>query len=138
MSDSKTPARRTPPPVTPRQNFPASPPAPQDYQHPYLLVDGAQNIQPPAYSPAYSQLPSIDSFGVGPVVGPDGQERAGSSNDVFSSYDMSSSSSTLVEEREDAGPELQPPPAYTEKYGELDINQDGMQTRAQISRLSRK
>lgn len=47
------------------------------------------------------------------------------------------SSSTLAEEREEAGLGLQPPPVYAEKYGELDITQDGMETRAQISGLSR-
>lgn len=46
------------------------------------------------------------------------------------------SSSTFAEEPEEAGLELRPPPVYTEKYGELDINQDGMETRAQISGLS--
>lgn len=129
MSDSKMPARKTPPSLPTRQHFPASPP--QDYlQQPYSPIDGSQNIPPPVYSP----LPSIDSFDVsGPVIGPDGHP---SSSDVFSGDNMSSS--TLGEEREDVGPGLQPPPVYTEKYGELDINQDGMETRAQISGLSRK
>lgn len=79
----------------------------------------------------YSPLPSIDSFeAAGPAVGADGRV---SSSDVFSGDNMSSS--TLGEE---SGPGSQPPPVYTEKYGELDINQDGMETRAQISGLARK
>lgn len=91
-----------------------------------------QNIPPPAYSP----LPSIDTFEAsGPIVGPDGLARPGDNSDVFSGGNMSSS--TLAEERDEAGLELQSPPVYTEKYGELDINQDGMETRAQISGLSR-
>lgn len=53
------------------------------------------------------------------------------SNNVPIGDDMSTS--TLAEEREEVGPGLQPPPAYTERYGELDINQDGMETRARIS-----
>lgn len=89
-----------------------------------------QNIPPPPYSP----LPSIDSFETsGPVVGPDGRARPESSSDVLS-FD-NASSSTSVDEREEAGPGSQLP-AYTEKYGELDISQDGMETRAQIACLS--
>lgn len=88
-----------------------------------------QNIPPPPYSP----LPSIDSFEAsGPIIGPDGRARAESS-DVFCVDNTSSS--TSVDEREEAGPGSQPP-VYSEKYGQLDINQDGMETRAQIACLS--
>jgi len=120
MSDIKSPARKTPPP---RRPFPTSPP--QGYQHQiYSPINGSQNIPPPAYSP----LPSIDSYeAAGPEIGPDGQTRAGNDNAFISD---GASTSSLVEE---AGPGLQSPPVYTEKYGELDINQDGIETRAQIS-----
>lgn len=128
MSDSRIPARETPPQLPPRQlRFPASPP--QDHQQPYSPIDGVQNIPPPPYSP----LPSIDSFEAsGPVVGPDGRARPESS-DVF--YADNKSGGTSVDEQEEAGPGSQPPAVYTEKYGQLDINQDGMETRAQIACL---
>lgn len=78
-------------------------------------------------------MPSIDSVSAGPVIGPNGHAREEDARSNIASPD-----SYVAEEREDVGPGSPPPPAYTEKYGELDINQDGMETHARIAGLSRK
>lgn len=111
MSDEKRPYR----PDTEGHYTPPPPPPPPIPPHHYQ--------QPPPEPPSYASVPSINSSTpAGPTIGPNGRP----STDDNRNYD-------LAQTPDYGGPGDQPPPAYTETYGELDITQDGMSTHAQIA-----
>jgi hypothetical protein len=85
-----------------------------------------EDIPPPPYTPytPYTPSPSVDSVQDGPLIGPDGQCFQGGS----SSYGYGTGI-----ELDEGGPGSQPPPAFTEKYGQLEIDEDGMETLAEVA-----
>jgi len=105
MSDDRPPTDRRTPPPTPHQSSHEGGAA---HQSNY-------NTPPPAYSP----LPSIDSVPVGPLVRPHHPSSTDDQSEFISGLEGDPASS--------------PPPASPEIYGELDIEQDEMETSAKIA-----
>ncbi|CUS08509.1 unnamed protein product [Tuber aestivum] len=106
MSDDQPPSNKRTPLPTPPHQLPHQDGA--AHQSDY-------NASPPAYSP----LPSIDSVPAGPLVGPHHHSSADGYPEFISELEGDLPSS--------------PPPAFPEIYGELDIEQEEMETNAKIA-----